>query len=275
VSNGICLVAQNNNTTDYIRQAYALALSILANSPRTNVSLITNDDVNPTYQKVFDKIIPIPWGDSAKNNQWKIDNRWKVYHVTPYENTVVMDVDMLVLDNISTIWQDFKKSPSLLFTKNVKTYRNELITSRYYRRAFDSNNLPNAYSGLYQFSKSDETKTFFVLLDVIMQNWQTFYNKFAPNSRQDWCSVDLSVAIALKILDMQGYYLDKSLLTFTHMKSRLQNLNNPPVKWTDALSVDFGDNGLYINGYKQSSVLHYVEDEFLTNNMLAWLEEKV
>jgi hypothetical protein len=275
VSNGICLVAQNNKTTDYIRQAYALALSILANSPRTNVSLITNDDVNPTYQKVFDKIIPIPWGDSAKNNQWKIDNRWKVYHVTPYENTVVMDVDMLVLDNISTIWQDFKKSPSLLFTKNVKTYRNELITSRYYRRAFDSNNLPNAYSGLYQFSKSDETKTFFVLLDVIMQNWQTFYNKFAPNSRQDWCSVDLSVAIALKILDMQGYYLDKSLLTFTHMKSRLQNLNNPPVKWTDALSVDFGDNGLYINGYKQSSVLHYVEDEFLTNNMLAWLEEKV
>lgn len=275
MSNGICLVAQNNNTTDYIRQAYALALSVLANSPRTNVSLITNDDVNPTYQKVFDKIIPIPWGDSAKNNQWKIDNRWKVYHVTPYENTVVMDVDMLVLDNISTIWQDFKKSPSLLFTKNVKTYRNELITSRYYRRAFDSNNLPNAYSGLYQFSKSDETKTFFVLLDVIMQNWQTFYNKFAPNSRQDWCSVDLSVAIALKILDMQGYYLDKSLLTFTHMKSRLQNLNNPPVKWTDALSVDFGDNGLYINGYKQSSVLHYVEDEFLTNNMLAWLEEKV
>jgi hypothetical protein len=275
VSNGICLVAQNNKTTDYIRQAYALALSILANSPRTNVSLITNDDVNPTYQKVFDKIIPIPWGDSAKNNQWKIDNRWKVYHVTPYENTVVMDVDMLVLDNISTIWQDFKKSPSLLFTKNVKTYRNELITSRYYRRAFDSNNLPNAYSGLYQFSKSDETKTFFVLLDVIMKNWQTFYNKFAPNSRQDWCSVDLSVAIALKILDMQGYYLDKSLLTFTHMKSRLQNLNNPPVKWTDALSVDFGDNGLYINGYKQSSVLHYVEDEFLTNNMLAWLEEKV
>jgi hypothetical protein len=275
VSNGICLVAQNNKTTDYIRQAYALALSILANSPRTNVSLITNDDVNPTYQKVFDKIIPIPWGDSAKNNQWKIDNRWKVYHVTPYENTVVMDVDMLVLDNISTIWQDFKKSPSLLFTKNVKTYRNELITSRYYRRAFDSNNLPNAYSGLYQFSKSDETKTFFVLLDVIMQNWQTFYNKFAPNSRQDWCSVDLSVAIALKILDMQGYYLDKSLLTFTHMKSRLQNLNNPPVKWTDTLSVDFGDNGLYINGYKQSSVLHYVEDEFLTNNMLAWLEEKV
>lgn len=275
MSNGICLVAQNNKTTDYIRQAYALALSILANSPRTNVSLITNDDVNPTYQKVFDKIIPIPWGDSAKNNQWKIDNRWKVYHVTPYENTVVMDVDMLVLDNISTIWQDFKKSPSLLFTKNVKTYRNELITSRYYRRAFDSNNLPNAYSGLYQFSKSDETKTFFVLLDVIMQNWQTFYNKFAPNSRQDWCSVDLSVAIALKILDMQGYYLDKSLLTFTHMKSRLQNLNNPPVKWTDTLSVDFGDNGLYINGYKQSSVLHYVEDEFLTNNMLAWLEEKV
>lgn len=126
MSNGICLVAQNNNTTDYIRQAYALALSVLANSPRTNISLITNDEVLPKYQKVFDKIIPIPWGDSANNKQWKIENRWKVYHITPYENTVVMDVDMLVLDNINKVWQRFTKSPPLLFTKNVKTYRNEL-----------------------------------------------------------------------------------------------------------------------------------------------------
>ena len=37
-----------------------------------------------------------------------------------------------------------------------------------------------------------------------------------------------------------------------------------PAKWTDALPVDFGNDSIYINGYKQSGVLHYVEDEFLT-----------
>ena len=275
MSNGICLVAQNNTKTDYVRQAYALALSVLANNPDTNISLITNDDVCKKYTSVFDKIIPIPWGDLSSENEWKIDNRWKVYHVTPYKNTIVMDVDMLVLDSINIMWQDIKTPPSLLFTKNVKTYRNATVTSRYYRRAFDDNNLPDAYSGVYQFSKCNQTRTFFVLLDVIMQNWQTFYNKFAPNSKQNWCSVGLSVAIALKILDMQGYCLDKSRLTFTHMKPQLQNLYNPPIKWMDALPVEFGDNGIYINGYKQSGILHYVEDEFLTDNMLAWLEEKV
>lgn len=275
MSNGICLVAQNNKTTDYIRQAYALALSVLANSPRTNISLITSDDVHPTYQKVFDKIIPIPWGDSANTKQWKIQNRWKVYHVTPYENTVVMDVDMLVLENINKLWQDFTKSSSLVFTKNVKTYRNELVTSRYYRKTFDSNDLPDVYTGLYQFTKSESTHGFFVLLDVIMKNWQEFYKKYAPNNFQDWCSVDVSAAIAIKILDIQGYCLDKSTLTFTHMKPHTQNLYHPPSKWAEMLTVDFGNNDIIINGYKQSGILHYVEDSFLSNDMVKWLEEKV
>ena len=145
MSNGICLVAQNNSTTDYIRQAYALALSVLAKSPRTNISLITDDEVLNIYKPVFDKIISIPWGDLASENDWKIDNRWKVYHVTPYENTLVFDVDMLVLDNISSTWQNFRNNHSLLFTKNVTTYRNELVTSRYYRKTFDSNDLPDVY----------------------------------------------------------------------------------------------------------------------------------
>jgi hypothetical protein len=41
------------------------------------------------------------------------------------------------------------------------------------------------------------------------------------------------------------------------------------------LPVDFGNNKLYIGGYKQSGILHYVEDEFLTADMLKWLEECV
>tara|TARA_R110000851_G_scaffold21718_2_gene64922 strand:- start:549 stop:1364 length:816 start_codon:yes stop_codon:yes gene_type:complete len=271
MSNGICLVAQNNSKTDYIRQAYALALSVLAKSPRTNISLITNDKVPNSYKSVFDKIIPIPWGDLALGSDWKIDNRWKVYHITPYENTLVFDVDMLVLDDISTTWDS---SSSLLFTKNVTTYRNKLVTSRYYRKTFDKNNLPDVYSGMYQFTKCDETANFFKLLDIIMQNWKVVYEKYTPNDLQKWCSVDVSIAIALKILDTQGYCLDHSPMTFTHMKSHVQDLINPPSKWTDVLTVDYG-NSIYINGYKQSGVLHYVEDEFLTEDMLAWLKEKV
>jgi len=273
MSNGICLVAQNNSTTDYIRQAYALALSVLAKSPRTNISLITNDEVPNTYKPVFDKIISIPWGDAASENEWKIDNRWKVYHVTPYENTLVFDVDMLVLENIDYVWSN---SHNLVFTNSVKTYRNELVTNRYYRKTFDANQLPDVYVGMYQFSKCKSTHRFFVLLDIIMQNWKYFYKQYAPNNFQDWCSVDVSVAIALKILGIEKDTLHgDSLLSFTHMKPRIQNLDNPSAKWTDVLNIDIGNLGILINGYKQSGVLHYVEDNFLTNDVVKWLEEKV
>jgi hypothetical protein len=270
MSNGICLIAQNNSTTNYVKQAYALALSILAKSPNTNISLITDDNV--PYD-IFDKIIPIPWSDRANNTDWKIENRWKVYHVTPYRNTVVFDVDMLVLDNIDYVWNNCHE---LVFTNSVKTYRNEVITNRYYRKTFDSNNLPDVYVGMYQFSKCENTHRFFVLLDIIMSNWKVFYKKYAPKSFQNWCSVDVSVAIALKILGIEGETLHKdSLLSFTHMKPKVQNLNSPPTKWTNKLPVDIGKSGIIINGYKQSGVLHYVEDEFLTDDIVKWLEEQV
>jgi len=273
MSNGICLVAQNNKKTDYVRQAYALALSVLAVNPTMNISLITNNNVPTSYKSVFDKIIPIPWGDLAMYSRWKVENRWKIYHVTPYENNIVLDVDMLVLDDIGKIWQNFTQTPKLMFTNSVKTYRDETITSRYYRKTFDANNLPDIYAGFYLFSKCDETLEFFKLLDVIMQNWETFYKIYTPKMTQKWCSVDVSVAVALKILDMQASYSQNNL-TFTHMKPYLQNVRDIKEKWTDMLSVDYGD-GIYINGFKQTGVLHYVEDEFLTNNMVSWLEEKV
>ena len=273
MSNGVCVLAQNNNTTNYVEQAYALALSILANTPDTNISIITDDEIPTSYKEVFDQVISIPWGDRASGSSWKIENRWKVYHATPYINTIVFDADMLVLDNITPIW---KNIDPLIFTNTVTTYRNELITNRFYRKTFDSNNLSDVYTGMYQFSKCDNTKGFFNLLSMIITHWKLFYQRYAPKDMQQWNSIDLSVAIALKILDIQGYAVNSSsMLTFTHMKPQVQNWRHVPSKWTDVLSVDFGNDKIYIGGYKQSGVLHYVEDEFLTVDMLKWLEECV
>ena len=268
MSNGVCVLAQNNSKTDYVQQAYALALSILATAPNTNISIVTDDAIPDAYKDVFDQVISIPWGDLAKKSDWKIDNRWKIYHVTPYRNTLVFDADMLVLDNITPIWENIDP---LIFTNTVTTYRNELITNRYYRKTFDSNNLPNIYTGMYKFSKCDEAHNFFKLLDVIMQNWKVFYQQYAPKNMQNWNSVDLSAAVALKILDSKI----NNDLTFTHMKPQVQNWQHLQSKWTDVLPVDFGNNKLYIGGYKQSGILHHVEDEFLTADVLKWLEECV
>jgi len=241
---------------------------IMYNKHNTNISIITDDEIPTAYKDVFDQVISIPWGDLAKNSDWKIDNRWKIYHLTPYRNTLVFDADMLILDNITPIWENIDP---IIFTNKVTTYRNELVTNRYYRKTFDSNNLPNIYTGMYKFSKCDEAHNFFKLLDVIMTNWKVFYQQYAPKDMQNWNSVDLSAAVALTILDSKI----NNNLTFTHMKAQTQNWQHAPSKWTDVLPIDFGNDTLYIGGYKQSGVLHYVEDEFLTVDMLGWLEERV
>jgi hypothetical protein len=66
MSKGFCLLAQNNGKTDYVRQAYALALSLHKYNNDQKISLITNDTLPEEWKEPFDQIIPIPWTDSAE-----------------------------------------------------------------------------------------------------------------------------------------------------------------------------------------------------------------
>ena len=273
MNKGFCILAQNNSDVDYVRQAYALAVSIHKFNKDQKVSLITNDNVSKKYQTVFDKIIKIPWTDQAESSYWKIENRWKVYHASPYEYTIVMDADMLVLHNISQ-WWDFLSKRDLFFVSNVRNFRNEVVTNRYYRKTFDENQLPNLYSAIYYFKKSEAAYEFFNFLELIVINWELFYGECAPELYQNRCSIDLCCSIASKILDNEKEItLDNSVITFTHMKPHLQGWHNVPEKWTKSIGSYFrNDKTLFLGNYIQNNVLHYVEPEFLTDKFLKRLE---
>jgi hypothetical protein len=273
MSEGFCLLAQNNATVDYIKQAYALAVSIHKFNKDQNVSLVTNDEVPTKYRPVFDKIIKIPWTDQAQETDWKIENRWKVYHASPYDHTIVMDVDMLVLHDITHWWTELKKR-DLFFVSNVKNYRNEIVDSVYYRKTFNENNLPNLYSAFYYFKKGDVAHEFFKLLEIVMINWELFYGKFASNYYQKWCSMDLSCSIVSKILNNTLEITDSnSFITFTHMKPHCQNWHEVPEKWTTVLGGYLtNDKTMLIGNFLQRNILHYVEPEFLTDRIVDRLE---
>jgi len=96
---GIVVLAQNNSLDDYVLQACLLAMSVKLTNPNLPISVVTNDIVPEEYTQFFDKIIPIPFEDNAAESEWKIENRWKIYHASPYERTIVMDTDMLVLQD--------------------------------------------------------------------------------------------------------------------------------------------------------------------------------
>ncbi len=272
MSKGFLVLAQNSDI-DYVRQAYALALSIKATQQtETNISIVTNDIIPDEYKFVFDKIIPIPFGDHATNSSWKVENRWKLYHASPYDETIVFDADMLVLDDLSIAW-NYVKDRNLFFTSQVKDFKGRTVTNTVYRKMFVENNLPNLYSGMFYFKKSDASLEFFKLLEFITYNWQKFYGEIAPKSAQQFFSLDVSVAIAAKILGIDDQVTNSnSPFTFVHMKPALQGLDPVPTSCLSQCLVNFNDKKeLYINNFKQYGVYHYVEDEFLTDKIIEKL----
>ena len=265
MNRGIVVLAQNTEKTNYVNQAYALALSIKKTNPTTCISIITDDIVEDYVAKLFDNIIPIPWGDLANKSNWKIENRWKIYHCSPYDETIVLDTDMIILEDISHWWNSLKKF-DVYFTTNVKTYRSTNITSDFYRKTFSANNLPNFYSGLHYFKKNDFAHQFYTHLELVMRNWKEFYDIFLPLEQPQHVSVDVCAAIVAVLLDCVSKISDPNATIpyFTHMKSHAQDWETPTSQWQDKVSAYVSlDGSIKIGNHIQSGILHYTEKNFL------------
>jgi hypothetical protein len=275
MNKGFLVIAQNSEDIDYVRQAYALALSIKkTQSTYSSISLITNDQVSEKYLSVFDHIIPIPWKDHAEESVWKVENRWKFIHASPYDETIVLDTDMIVLDDLTSKW-DLLSHHDIFFASSVKDYRGNIVSNELNRQVFVHNSLPNIYFGFHYFKKTPDAFDFYKTLEFIVNNWQTAYSKLTPKAKQRWVSMDVSAAIALKITGMDDVAVHPNLnLTFTHMKSNIQGWPSPYDSWLPACDYYFNDEfEFFINQFRQRGILHYVEDEFLTDEVITYLEK--
>jgi len=267
---GVVVLAQNTDEHDYVLQACLLAMSLKVTNPTTLISVVTNNTVNEEYINLFDQIIPIPFEDDAADSNWKIENRWKIYYASPYDQTLVLDTDMLVLQDISSWWK-FLSNYELFFTSKVFTYRNEEISSDYYRKTFTANNLPNLYSGLHYFEKSKFAIEFYKWLELVMQNWQLFYGSYAKEFYPKRPSIDVSAAIVAKLLDCDAKITNKisSFPTFTHMKPYVQNWSEPRNRWQDCVGTYITrDCKIKIGNYEQLGILHYTENDFVTPEII-------
>lgn len=267
MSKGHVFLAQNSNV-DYVAQAYALALTIKKRNTINQTCLITNDFVPPGYRHAFDHIVDIPWEDSAKDAQWKVENRWKIIHATPFKENIVYDTDMLLLSS-NDHWWGFLENKDVVLTSNVFDYKGNVIDSDYYRKVFTKNYLPNTYFGVHYFKKSRPAFEFYQWIQVITENYTEFYKKFLPNEQQKFCSMDVNSALALKLMDAVDEFTTKSFTpSFTHMKPGVQKWDRVPGQWQDAVAVNFVNGQLIVGNHLQTGVFHYTEDNFLTHDIL-------
>jgi len=256
-----------------IEQACLCAMSIKATQSMNNVSIVTDDTIPSKYKKLFDKVINIPWNDSSLSSHYITEHRWKLYHVTPYKETVVLDTDMLFLTDISDYWESLANY-EVFYSTNAKTYRGKNVTSDYYRKTFVANELPMVYCAFHYFKKCDFAKQFYGVVEDITKNQDLFYSKFAPKLTPSTYSMDIASAIAIRVLDVEDKVTSQlSRIEFTHMKARCQDFVDPSPSWQDKVPVYLTDNlELKIGNYKQDTILHYTEDSFVNTSMVSKYE---
>lgn len=248
MSKGYIIFAQNNGKTDYVKQAELLAASIKKFNSINNVTIITDKDIKDDY---------------AKDSEWKIENRWRAYEMSPYEETIVLDADMVFCRNVDHWWDKFSQH-DMFFTTNVLTYRNTIATSDYYRKTFVKNSLPNLYTAFYYFKKTPTSKLVFELLKDITLNWKSYYSKFLKNTYQSGQSIDLNMALAIKILGLESATTDNTTVpTFIHLKPKMQDWNTPSDTVTNRIPVYTFHGKIMLDSYMLNDILHYVEDDFL------------
>jgi len=281
MSKGYVAIVQNSGDNDYLTQAYGLALSLKNTQTEINNLTILVDEptrklITHKHQRVFDNIIDLPWEDEAENEEWKVNNKWKVYYATPYDETVLLDSDMVFPTDVSHWWPILAQKEFWSATK-VRNYRNEVITDNLYRKAFEENNLPNIYNAFMYFKKSEVCSEIFKLAEIIFHNWQRFYHLYLPNSKPRHVSGDVVFALAIKILGYEHLTTREnidSMPTFVHMKGDIQGVNTVGRDWTLNLSSHWvKPDNLVVGNFRQTVPFHYVDKAWLKDRDIKLLEQ--
>jgi hypothetical protein len=196
--------------------------------------------------------------------------------LSPWDNTVCLDADMLFFNDYSHWIDYFVENSELYVTNKSYTYRGEVVKSDYYRKSFTKNNLPNLYS-FYTFFKKDSTlsKEFFTLSRYITKHPTEFSNLFLSEYKPKIVGTDEAFALSAKILDIQDQIsYDLDFPKVVHLKPEIQN-------WPWSASLVSDHIGFYLNcqgqlklgNYKQDNIVHYVEKDKITDEVVSILED--
>jgi|TARA_B110000503_G_C7065633_1_gene378626 hypothetical protein len=188
MTKGVILIARNNSSIDYIKQAVFCADRIIRylNIP---VSLIT-DNISylekhyPTHP--FDQLIEIDntidytrkgYKDglySSTNLEFKNTARSNVYTLTPYNETIVMDTDYIISNDILN--NCFDQTSDIMMYKDAVELSNWRDLSEF--KYISPNSIDFYWATVVFFRKSEITETFFNLVTHIQQTYQHYRNVY-------------------------------------------------------------------------------------------------
>ena len=249
---GYVWFALNNSTTDYIELSRALANSIKKFNKHNKVCVITD---KPVEDKLFDFVKVLKEDDSA-DQEWKLNNEYKVFHYTPFTHTIKLTADMLFTQNTDW-WWNFLWQHDQVFSYNCRNYQDEVIKNSSYRRMFARNDLPNVYDGLHYFRRSVKAKQFYDLCETIIKEWNVVKKTILINCHDEQPTTDVVYALANKIQDpLQHDKIDYEWFKFMHNKQDINRISNKFKNDAYLYPIKVA-NKFYMGGHRQHRIVHY------------------
>jgi hypothetical protein len=240
VNKGFVIMAQDTEKTSYTKCAETLKKSILRVMPDANVTIITTD--------------MLPYGDQAKDSDWKLINDWQVYEASPYDYTIKLEADMYIPRNIDH-WWDALTYRDVVIAGTIRNFKQEISNVRFYRRFIDDNKLPNVYNAITYFKKSDTAQEFFSLVKEIFTNWEE-YKKILKCNPDELATTDWVYAIASHIMGVEKTTLPEfTEMSMVHMKQYING--NPTENWTDTFIYECLPNQIRVQTVPQQYPFHY------------------
>lgn len=258
---GYFTFAQNSRDINYLELAYYQALSIKQTQKVNKFAIAVDSNtktlITDTHRCVFDYII-----DIVDPDPWAMNNEWQVWHLTPFKETIKLESDLLLTNNIDHWWTGMRHQ-EVCFTTKIRDYEGNVSDAREYRKFFDENYLPNIYTGMYYFRFGNDSLQLFRLAEQIYKNWHIFRDTILKNCREELPSTDVVFAVAAHIFGIEKCTIPSlDYPSFVHMKGSINRLSIDE-NWTEMYPVDIDGSDIYINFTKQSWPLHYFQKEFI------------
>jgi len=264
MNRGYVVLAQNTSDVDYVYCAEVLAMSIRNVMPMANITLIT-DDVD--HSEYFDKVIALPYGDLAKDSKWKLINDWQVYEASPYNETIKLEADMIVPQNID-YWWDVLSLKDIVVSTHIRNFKNQISDCMVYRRFIENNKLPNTYNSITYFKKSDTAKRFFDIVRDVFECWPD-YRGLLQGKIDEEVSTDWAYSIASHIIGVEHTTMPMfDNLSMIHMKQFVNGTHTED--WTDSLIYEISKECLRINTIPQYYPFHYYVKNFSKKLRVAY-----
>ena len=230
MTRGVLIFAQNNAEIDYAKISLFAAKRV-KEYLGVPVSLVTDSagwlkQSQPNAELVFDQIIEI-WTEThqtkkfydgslaAKTLTWKNLSRSDCCHLSPYDETLVIDSDFIISSpTLKNIWDNqndfliYKDSFDLTNWRDDRSFR-----------YLNQHSIPFYWATAFYFKKTPATWAFFDLVKNIKLNWNyyrllynidstVFRNDFAFSIAIHMMGEDFAVALPGKM----NYILDRDIL---------------------------------------------------------------